>query len=178
MGVSLTLVPALLFVCGRALLGYDRSIKAMCYKLPLCSSLRNQLDEPSADEEKAEDQLDGTMGKRGEHETDIEHYDGGWLRLGQWILVRRRSIMTLSVLFLLIIPFAIETSKFRSQPDWQTDIPIDSQSHRTLKAIGTKPRFFLFMFHSFNQSVVEHFQFFHIIDLLPLYVVLNLRRKL
>lgn len=116
--VGLTLVPALLFLFGEKLLGYDRSLKLFlhgvfpCFPAPYERAKRIIQEEEKGEEtEEHEESTD-----------DLRHYGKGWFNLGQFILKPRNGMIILVLLFALLIPFAIKTGQLRSYPDWRADV--------------------------------------------------------
>lgn len=134
--VSLTLVPALLFLFGEKLLRADASIKSFFYgKTCKGSQGKGNTDEKSDD------------AKEGLKEYDYDEEDEGtvnsrkgWLSLGEFLLNKRNGVAVLLVLTVVIIPFIVKACQVKSYPDYRMDLPPRGGVYKTIESLGKQLR--------------------------------------
>lgn len=132
--VSLTLVPALLFMFGEKLLKTDAALKSFVYG-KICGSQGQGLNRNAIAEEKSDDTIERL---RENHDDDNGPANSrkGWMSLGEFLLNKRNGMAILVVLFSLIIPFIIKASQLKSYPDYHMDLPRQGGSFQTIESLG------------------------------------------
>lgn len=138
MMVSLSLLPALLFIFGAKLMQYHVALQSLFgrlhpnVRLPLRAALREHNKEGS--KESKEDELIDPQSQ--EELGEASDYSKTWLTFGRWILVTKHGIAVLVALLCLIVPFAIKASNMKSFPAWYTDQPVNSETYAAVAALG------------------------------------------